>query len=280
MMFLLQAAAQSAPSVAAPPPVLVETLGELSEVPSLTLDKGLLTADTAWLRDGTDCIEVQLQGVQLQEVQLQGPSDKRLVSWDACPAGPIACTQKRSLGLDWGTHSFFHCERSDGTGWGGGSGSGSSGQAPRLLVRHDDQAAEWSTASSLQVAFRIHRSRTHPCTPASAEHGTPSVDGPVLVCDASEGVNIKRVPAGGCGIDARVSVSAEAIDCSRPCPVGDDQARVLEANHWLGARMFYEPDAPRHGLYATEALCMAAPPSIPLSRPDELCREPIEQPAP
>ena len=72
MMLLLLAAAHAAPSVAAPPPMLVETLGGLSEVPSLTLDKGLLTADTAWLRDGTDCVDVQLQ-----EDPQNGSSDKR-----------------------------------------------------------------------------------------------------------------------------------------------------------------------------------------------------------
>jgi hypothetical protein len=275
MMFLLQAAAHAASSVATPPPVLVETLGELSEVPSLTLDKGLLTADTAWLRDGTDCVEVQLQ-----EDQLHGSSDKRLVSWDACPAGPFACTRKRTLGLDWGTHSFFHCERPDGSGWGGGSGSGSSAQAPTLLVRHDDQAAVWSSAISLQATFRTYRTLTRPCTPASAEHGTPSPDGPVQVCDASEGVTIGRVPTDSFGIGAKTSVSSDPIDCSLPCSVGEDHDAVRDANLWLHGRRFYEKGGPHYGIYATEALCMGASPSIPLARPDELCGEPIQQPEP
>ena len=273
MILLLLAAAHAAPSVAAPPPVPVETLGGLSEVPSLTLDKGLLTADTAWLRDGTDCVEVQQQ-----EDPQHGSSDKRLVSWEACPAGPVSCTRTRTLGLEWGAHSFFHCERPDGSGWGGGSGS--SGQAPTVLVRHDEQAAVWSKVFSLQVTFRTYRTRTRPCTPASAEHGTPSSDGPVRVCDASEGVTIGRVHTDSFGIGVKASVSTEPIDCSLPCSVGENHDAVRDANLYLHGRRFFEEGGPQSGIYATEALCMAASPSTPLARPDGLCLEPVRQPEP
>ena len=278
IMVLVVTAVHAAPSsAAAPPPVLVETLGELSEVPSLSLDKGLLTADTAWLRDGTACV-----AVQLEQDHPEGSSDKRTVSWKACADGPISCTRSRSLGVDWGSDWFLYCEGPDGSGWGSGGASGGSsfGRVRHLLVRHDDEAAVWSTAFSLQAAFRTYRTLTRPCTPASAEHGTPSGDGPVQVCDASEGFHIGRVHTDSVGIGVKESVSTEPIDCSLPCSVGEDHEVVRDANLWLHGRRFYEKGGPHYGIYATEALCMAAPPSIPLARPDGLCREPTRPPEP
>jgi len=248
---------------------VAQALPGLSEVPSLTLEDGLLTKDTAWLRDGTTCAPVQL---------IDTPAG-RMLSWTVCEVGPATCHWRRRLETSWGTSSSFQCQQAGGRGWGGGVGSSSHTMGDQL-VRHDQDAAEWAPVFFLQAKMGTTRHIRRPCTPASAHHGEATSEGRVQVCDASRDVELRRQyrTVGG-QIGIHDIVSSEPIDCSLPCPVHADRTLAEQANHWLGTRRFFETAAPRHGIYATEALCHAAPPAPPLPLTEDLCQPP-DDPSP
>lgn len=260
---LLLATALAAPAPSEPPPEVAAALVGLAVAPTPRVTGGVLDGDHVWMGVGADCVPMGL-------VDERGA---RVVAWDACPAGPVTCTWTKALVETWHHSSSFECTRPDDSGWGGGSGGSMHDVVP--LVRHDAEAAEWSRVFSLRADFGTHTRSERPCTEASAAHGEPSSRGPVRRCDTSEGVHISRVnPYGGGGIGVGVGFSTEPVDCTVPCPENPDLARVQAANAWLGERRFFEVAAPRHGVYASEALCRAAPTPAPFSLPEDLCTPP------
>ncbi len=267
LLAALAATAAAAPTAADPPPEVAAALHGLVTAPELPLTGGILDQDRAWLRAGPTCVRVDLDRAEAAPALV----------WTTCEAEPFTCRWRRSLEPVWGHASSHACQRTDGTGWGGGSG-GSAHDLP-VLVRHDDDAAEWGYVFTMRADLRVHRRARQPCTPETAAHGSPSPSGPVRECDTSEGVALQRInPYGRMGIGVGVASSTVPVDCTVPCPENPDLERVRTANAWLDGRRFTEAGGERIGLYATEAACRAAPGPSTDWLPTHLCDDP-EAPA-